>query len=623
MAYKLHGFIIILPCINPAPERNKMQTVYTQRIAQLRARLHEAKLDAWIVPTADPHLSEYLPAHWQQRVWLTGFDGSAGTAVVTAGHAGVWADSRYWEQAAQQLNGTGIALHKLAGEGSNHAAWLAANLPEGSTVGVAADILSLHEQDVLQAAFAAHRLTLQVGDDILAGLWADRPPLPQAPIYEHDSRYAGETATAKLAQVRAAMREQGADFHLLSSLDDIAWLTNLRGSDVSFNPVFLAHLLISADTATLFVNPAKLDAALTARMAAQGFQVAAYETAARAVGAIAANQSLLFDPAKTAVGTQAQLNEGVRRIRAVSPSTYFKSVKSAADLAHVRDAMRADGAALCRFFADFERRLAAGERLTELDVDRLLTAERAKHPLFVSLSFDTIAGFNANGALPHYRATAAAHAVIEGDGLLLIDSGGQYTNGTTDITRVVPIGRTSAEQRRDYTLVLKSHIALSTACFPEGIASPLLDAIARAPLWAAQRDYGHGTGHGVGYFLNVHEGPQRIALQAAPVASTAMRAGMITSNEPGLYRPNRWGIRIENLVANVPVPEPQENEFGCYLCFETLTLCPIDTRLIDTALLTPLESGWLNEYHRLVREQLSPLLEGEALAWLLARTQPL
>ena len=330
-----------------------------------------------------------------------------------------------------------------------------------------------------------------------------------------------------------------------------------------------------------------------------------------------------MDPAKVAASTLQSLKGTVPVIESVNPSTLFKSVKSPADVTHTREAMIEDGVALCHFFVDFEARLARGEVLNELDIDRMLLEFRSQRPNFVSPSFGTIAGFNANAALPHYSATPEAFSEIRGDGLLLIDSGGQYLNGTTDITRVVPVGTPSAAHKRDNTLVLKAHIALAETIFPEGIAGPLLDAICRKPMWQQQCDYGHGTGHGVGYFMNVHEGPQVISWHAPVLPQGALKVGMITSIEPGIYRPGKWGIRIENLVVNQPVANPQETEFGQFLHFEPLTLCPIDTRLMDTALMTPTEIQWVNAYHALVREKLAPRLQGAALAWLEARTQPL
>jgi Xaa-Pro aminopeptidase len=455
---------------------------------------------------------------------------------------------------------------------------------------------------------------------LLDEVWLERPGLPDAPVFEHLPPQADLTRAQKLAATRAALRDQGATVHLISTLDDIAYLFNLRGADVSFNPVFVAHALIDATTATLFVAPGKVAPPLQARLLADGVQLAPYADARGALAALAPADTLLVDARRITAGLRAAVPAAVKVVEAVNPTTFAKSRKTGAEVAQVRATMEHDGAALCEFFAWLEAELANPARapLTELTIDAEITAARARRPHFVSPSFGTIAGFNANGAIMHYRATAASHAVIEGDGLLLIDSGGQYLGGTTDITRVVPVGAVSAEQRRDFTLVLKGMLALSHAQFPRGTRSPMLDAIARAPLWAAGADYGHGTGHGVGYFLNVHEGPQVISPSAAPDAHTAMEEGMITSVEPGIYKPGRWGIRIENLVLNVAA---MESEFGAFLRFETLTLCPIDTRNIDQALLAPHERAWLNAYHAQVQARLAPHVTGAARAWLDLRTQ--
>ena len=591
------------------------------RLAALRDAMREHAIDAWWLPSSDPHNSEYLPEHWAGRAWLSGFDGSVGTLVVTQDAAGVWVDSRYWVQAEEQLAGSGIDLLKLTpGQADAPMRWLAERLDEGATLGFDADVVTLANARRLEEALAPKSIRLRGDLDLLDAVWTDRPALPEAPLYAHPAAYLDESRAERLARMRAAMAEHGADWHPISTLDDIAWLTQLRGDDVAFNPVFLAHLLVGTETATLFVAPGKLDEALSAALAADGIRVADYADWPRHLNELPEEARVLLDPAKLTLGTRQALPAGVTLVEASQPSTLAKSRKSDADLAHVREAMAEDGAALCEFFAWLEAALARGETVTELTVDEHLTAARARRPGFVSRSFGTIAAFNANGALPHYHATPAAHATIAGDGLLLIDSGGQYHGGTTDITRVVPVGEITDLQREDYTRVLKGTIALSRAHFPRGLPSPHLDAIARAPLWASGRDYGHGTGHGVGYFLNVHEGPQVIAWSAPAAPHTAMQPGMITSIEPGVYRPGEWGIRIENLVANRPAGE---STFGDFLRFETLTLCPIDTRPIDVALLDPAEADWLDAYHAEVRERLAPRLEGEVLAWLEERTRPL
>ncbi|HSH47488.1 MAG TPA: aminopeptidase P family protein [Halomonas sp.] len=592
-----------------------------QRLADLRKAMRQHGIDAWWLPSSDPHGSEYLPDHWAGRAWLSGFDGSVGTLVVTQQEAGLWVDSRYWVQAEAQLTGSGIALMKLQpGQPEAPMRWLAETLEEGQCVGFDPAAVSLANARKLADHLAPAGIRRRHGPDLLDAIWPQRPALPQAPIYAHAPQWLDESRGTRLARLREAMAAESADWHLLSTLDDIAWLTQLRGSDVEFNPVFLAHLLLGRREATLFVMPGKLDEALTAALAEDGIRVADYGDWPARLAELPSTSRILLDPARISLATRQALPEGAALAEAFQPSTLAKGCKSDAELAHVRRAMEEDGAALCEFFAWLEAALERGDTLTELDVDEKLTAARAGRAHFVSRSFATIAGFNANGALPHYRATEEAHSAISGSGLLLIDSGGQYLGGTTDITRVVPVGEVSDLQREDYTLVLKGTIALSRAHFPRGIPGPQLDAIARAPLWATGRDYGHGTGHGVGYFLNVHEGPQVISWHAPVTPHGAMQAGMITSIEPGLYRPGEWGIRIENLAANRPA---EESPFGDFLRFETLTLCPIDTRPVEPALLSDAEIAWLDAYHAEVRERLAPKLDGDALAWLEARTQPL
>jgi Xaa-Pro aminopeptidase len=592
------------------------------RIARLREVMHERGIDAVLVPSSDPHLSEYLPGRWQGREHFSGFTGSVGTLVVKADAAALFADSRYWTQAAAQLQDSGIDLVRIpTAAATHHVEWLVAQVRRDGVVAVDGDVLGLAASQQLRHALASAGIALQTHADVLDAAWDDRPALPQARVYEHAAPHAPLPRAAKLAQVRAAMAAHGATHHFVSTVDDIAWITNLRGADVDYNPVFLAHLLIAPGAATLFVGAGKIDAALQAALAADGIAVADYAAAAAALSALPADAVLLVDPRRITLGFREQVAHGVRVIEAINPSTLAKSRKTADEIAFVREAMANDGAAMCAFYAWFDQALSPARPfgpITELTIDEKLSGERRKRPGFMGLSFPVIAGWNANGAMPHYRASPESHATIEGDGLLLIDSGAQYLGGTTDITRVWPIGNITQQHRLDYTRVLQGTLALSQARFPRGTLSPMLDALARAPLWAAKLDYGHGTGHGVGYFLNVHEGPQSISKAMAEPAM-AMETGMITSIEPGLYRPGQWGIRIENLVVNQPCGA---NEFGDFLEFETLTLCPIDTRCIEPGMLGPQDVAWLNAYHAVVRERLAPLVEGEAKAWLMARTEP-
>jgi Xaa-Pro aminopeptidase len=594
-------------------------TEHRLRIQRVQDELAAVGAQALLVPSSDPHLSEYLPERWQGRVWLSGFTGSMGTLVVTLDRAALFADSRYWTQAEAELAGTGIELVKIAsGSSAEHVDWLAKALPPGATVLVDGAVLGLAAAQQLRERLHAASVSLRTDLDLLQSVWPNRPALPEARIYEHRAPHAPVPRSDKLRRLRDAMRDAGASHHLVSTVDDVAWISNLRGSDVPYNPVFLAHLLITLDAATLFVGAGKISDKLAAALAADGIRLAPYADAGDALAALGADAVLLLDPRRVTLGLRERVRDA-RVVEATNPSTLAKSRKTADEMAQVREAMAEDGAAMCEFYAWFEAALARGEELSELSVDEQLSAARARRAGFIGLSFPVIAGFNANGAMPHYRATPASFALIQGDGLLLIDSGGQYLGGTTDITRVWPIGSVSDAMKRDYTLVLKGTLALSRAHFPQGTPSPMLDALARAPLWAENLDFGHGTGHGVGYFLNVHEGPQSIS-KALPTPDMAMQPGMITSIEPGLYRPGQWGVRIENLVLNVAAGD---DGFGDFLAFETLTLCPIDTRCIEPSLLRADEIAWLNAYHTTVHQRLASRVSGDALAWLETRTRPL
>jgi len=589
------------------------------RVAALRSAMAQQDLHAYIVPSADPHLSEYLPAHWQSRQWLSGFTGSAGVLIVTADFAGLWCDARYWQQAETELAHTGISLMKMiSGVSAQHIDWLADHLLAGQVAGADGDVLSLATARLLQQAFEPKKLRLRTDCDLMNIIWHDRPPLPTQPVVQHLPPEASRSRAEKLTDLREAMATSGTDAHFISSLDDIAYLLNLRGTDVSFNPVFVAHALLADQRTTLFVAEGKIPAALQEALADDGVMLAPYAQAKSALGRLRPGARLLIDPRRITLGFRQAVAPLATVVEAINPTVFAKSKKSDADVAHIRATMEQDGAALCAFFAWLEAALPS-QAITEYEIDARITAFRAERSGFVCASFGTIAGFNSNGAMPHYHATADAHAIIAGNGLLLIDSGGQYLGGTTDITRVVPVGTPSALQKRDFTLVLKGLIALSATRFPLGTRSPMLDAIARAPIWSAGVDYGHGTGHGVGYFLNVHEGPQTISSSAAAEPHTAMQQGMVTSIEPGIYRPGKWGVRIENLVVN---QDAGTTEFGQYLKFETLTLCPIDTRCIDSALLRLDEREWVNAYHATVRQRIAPHVKGPAWEWLEQRTQP-
>ncbi len=573
-------------------------------------------IHACVVFTADPHMSEYVPEHWHLREWLSGFTGSAATLVITQDQACLWTDSRYWEQASAQLNNTVYQLmqHGMSGV-PDPQRWALSMLQSGQNVWADASTMSMQAHSIWISCLSEHGINLVTEPDITNAIWKNRPGLPQNHIYVHEKPFACRSVSENLQSIRNEMTNNKCQWHVMSSLDDIAWTFNLRGSDVSYNPVFLSYAVISHTDAWLFVDSVKLNSSVNSYLRNEGIRVKAYSQINEFLSNIPIGNTILYDPSRTSLALFNSINH-LEKIPCINPSQLIKAQKNNHEISNIRATMEYDGVALCEFFSWLESELSDGSRtITELTIDEEITNARARQPNFVSPSFSTIAGFNANGAMPHYQATPENHSVITGNGLLLIDSGGQYLGGTTDITRVVPIGNISDQQRTDYTLVLKGMIALSMARFPKGTKGASLDSIARMPLWQHGLDYGHGTGHGVGYFMNVHEGPQSISPRQQVGDQYQFKSGMVTSNEPGLYRPDKWGIRIENLVLAKPVE--QDNTF---LEFETLTLCPIDTRCINKNMLSYEEIKWLNSYHDQTKSRLAPLLSGRAYDWLLKRT---
>lgn len=561
-----------------------------------------------------------MPDRWTGRAWLSGFEGSAGSFALTADAAALFVDNRYWVEANAQFAGTEVQVVGITQTRPDpYVEWLIEHVPDGGRVMTDGSVLPLTTGNRLEHELgqAGRRLCIDV--DLLDAIWPDRPLMPGAPVRAHPAPFAARSRHDKLAAVRAEMADKGATHHLVATLDDIAWITNLRGADIAYNPVFLAYLLVEPERARLFIAPGKLSAALAADLAADGVECAPYDGVAAALAALDADARLLIDPSRITVGLRRQVADRTPVVEALNPSVLLKSRKTAEELANFRETMAQDGAAICRFMAEFEASFAAGEPWDEWRVHLRLTAARARSPLFVDLSFHTIAGFNANGALPHYSVRPERAAPISGDGLLLIDSGGQYLGGTTDITRVWAVGQPSEPMRHDATRALQALIAYSSMRFPLGIPGPLLDAIGRAPLWAQGLDYAHGTGHGVGYFLNVHEPPHLLSGRRIE-PEMALLPGMVSAIEPGVYRPGEWGVRYENIA--VPV-EVEHNAWGTFLAWETLTLCPIDRRCLAVGLLTGREIEWLDGYHAQVRAALLDRLEGEARAWLLEHTAPL
>ncbi|WP_111854395.1 aminopeptidase P family protein [Acinetobacter oleivorans] len=591
-----------------------------EKLEKLRELMRNQHVDALIVMSADPHMSEYLPDYWKARQWLSGFSGSVGTLVVTQNFAGLWADGRYWVQAEQQLVGTGFNLQKLTSdESSTHLAWIEKNLPTDSVISVNGHTLSIQQFKALEHTARVNNYKLETQQDLVGEIWLNRPELPSKKIHLMPEGLNALSRKEKIQAIRETLQSKNITGHFISSLDDIAWVLNARGQDVEYNPVFLSHLYISAKQTVLFIDDEKVDVSIQQALATDGIEIRNYEDTAKFLANIS-DASVLLDPAKVSIFHEQVIAKDIRVVYDINPSTLFKSRKHESEIAHIRHAMVKDGIALCHFFHWLEKALHHGESISELTIDEKITAFRAQQDGFIGLSFSTIAGFNANGALPHYRATEEHYSFIEGDGLLLIDSGGQYVDGTTDITRVVPVGTLTGQQKRDYTLVLKCHIALAKTIYPEGLAAPLLDSICRNTLWQHGLDYRHGTGHGVGFALNVHEGPQVLSYYAPIHAYSKLREGMIISNEPGLYHEGQYGIRIENLVAN-KLHSGFEKTYGEFLEFETLTLCPIHLDCIVVDMLNNEEKDWLNRYHQTVQERLAEHLSGEVLDWLIYNTR--
>lgn len=574
----------------------------------------EVGVNAVIIPQTDPHQSEYLADHWQVRRFFSNFTGSAGDLVVTADKALLWTDSRYFIQAARQLQDSEIILMKDGlPDTPSQTDWLLHNLRPGDTVGVDIAVYNVAQYDSLRAALAKKDILLAPFDPAM--VWEDRPALPQDKIFLHDIKYAGLPAKDKIAGALTAAKELGADAVFISALDEIAWLLNIRSRDVRYNPVATAFLYLASSQSVLFVDSAKLTDEVTAYLHAQGVTTAPYHSLLDYFASHTPEGRVLIEPARNSQLVFSRF--GSMALPGPSVVAVPKAVKNETQISGIRAAMERDGVALIKAFMEIERRLSVGEETSETDIAYILRHFRAEQPLFFDESFGTIAGYGPHGAIVHYEATPETSSVIKTGNLLLIDSGAQYLDGTTDITRTISIGNPTAEQKRDFTLVMKGHIALARMQFPEGTTGHQLDAIARMFLWKNGLGYLHGTGHGVGQFLGVHEGPQSIRLNYVP---TPLMAGMVTSNEPGLYRENIHGIRCENLILTVP---GVSNDFGKFLKFETLTLFPFDITLFDTAIMTDDEIEWVNNYHAAVRSRLSPLLNSAERTWLEKKTATL
>ncbi|MBD5309800.1 MAG: aminopeptidase P family protein [Bacteroides sp.] len=596
-----------------------MEKKNLEYLARLRKAMTEHGIDTCIISGTDPHQSELPPAHWRGREWLTGFwseNGTNGTAVVTADKALCWTDSRFFIQATDQLQGTGFSMMKEDGpDAVNLIDWVTENTNAGQTVGIDGMTFSVSYAQRLQQELNDNNIKLNTDFPLFDYIYPDRPARPLNKLFIHDEAIVGETVDSKMKRLMAEVKGELANAILLSSLDDIAWATNLRAAgDIAYSPMFLAYLYIDDDKRVLFIDEEKIGKEVKAHLDKYNFEIHPYDKVIDFVAQLPKTTRLLLDPEKTARGVYDHV--GCTPVFGGSGVAKLKSIKNQTMLANLAIAMEKDGVALTKFFMWVEKEYPTGT-LTEVSAGKKLRDFRLADKSCVDESFAPILGWNAHGAIVHYEATAETDVTIEGNGLLLVDSGGQYTFGTTDITRTVALGTPTPEMIHDFTLVMKGHIALAKVKYPEGTRGAQLDVLARQYLWDEGKAYYHGTGHGVGFFINCHEGPQSIRLNENP---TPLQPGMVTSNEPGLYLEGKYGIRCENLVATVPW---KETEFGKFLEFRTMTLFPFDLTLFDTSIMNDDEIAWLNSYHEEVRNRLTPLLSPEEAAWLAEKTKPL
>lgn len=587
-----------------------------QRLESLREVMRREHLSAFIFPSTDAHQSEYVADHWQGRTWISGFNGSAGTAVVTMKSAALWTDSRYFLAAEEQLKGTEFQLMKLKIEGTpTISEWLAQELQgENAEVGLDGMVNSYHETMGLIADLRkSGGITVRTNFDPLGLIWTDRPAIPANPVEIQPMEFAGESVASKISRIRTALRQRHADGMLISALDDIAWTLNLRGTDVHCVPVFVSYLLISSQQVSLYVDSAKINDEVKAYLTENGISLYPYNKVAEGLERYS-EYNILLDGDETSYFLWKTV-KCQEIIAGNSPVPAMKAQKNDREIAGFRQAMLRDGVAMVKFLRWLKPAVEAGGQ-TEISIDGKLTSLRAEQHLFRDISFDTIAGYQAHGAIVHYEATPETDVALKPEGLILIDSGAQYQDGTTDITRTIALGPVTEEMKHVYTLVLKGHIQLELAKFPDGASGTQLDALARECMWREGYNYLHGTGHGVGACLSVHEGPHQIRMEWKP---TPLRAGMTVTDEPGLYLSGKFGVRIENTLL---IKDYQTTEFGKFLQMESLTLCPIDLTPVDFSMLQPEEIEWLDTYHRDVFEKLSPYLEGEDLEWLKEATRP-
>ena len=591
-----------------------MKQSIKERIHALRMTFRPNNIKAFIIPSTDPYLSEYVAPYWMSREWISGFTGSAGTAVILMDKAGLWTDSRYFLQAEKELEGSGITLYKeMLPETPSITKFLCQNLKPGESVSIDGKMFSVQQVEQMKEDLAPYQLQVNLFGDPLKNIWKDRPSMPDAPAFIYDVKYAGKSCGEKVAAIRTELKKKGIFALFLSSLDEIAWTLNLRGSDVHCNPVIVSYLLVTQDEVVYFISPEKITQEVNEYLQEQQVSLRKYDEAESFLNSFA-GENILIDPKKTNYAIYSAINPACKVVRGESPVTLLKAIRNEQEIAGIHHAMQRDGVALVKFLKWLEASVLSGKE-TELSVDRKLHEFRAAQPLYMGESFDTIAGYKEHGAIVHYSATEESDVTLQSKGFLLLDSGAQYLDGTTDITRTIALGELTEEEKTDYTLILKGHIALAMAKFPAGTRGAQLDVLARMPIWSHGMNFLHGTGHGVGHFLSVHEGPQSIRMNENPIV---LQPGMVTSNEPGVYKAGSHGIRTENLTL---VCKDKEGMFGEYFKFETITLCPICKKGIIKEMLTAEEVKWFNDYHQTVYKKLSPSLNEEEKKWLLEATK--
>jgi Xaa-Pro aminopeptidase len=587
-----------------------------KRLSDLRKAMQNKGLDAYIIPSNDVHQSEYVAEHWTCREWISGFTGSAGLVVVTADHAGLWTDSRYFLQGEMELAETEIKLHKPKDRfAPEYITWLCDALPKGAVVGMDGDLCTIGQFNKYSELLKSTGKEFDISHDLFDDIWQDRPDIPLDKIFEHDIKYAGKSRFEKIAEIRVEMKTQGVNHHLVTTLDDIAWVFNIRGCDVEFNPVAVTFAIISLESTTLFIDNDKVPADLKTKLESDAISIKPYGSILGRLADLSKSDIILIDRSATSVNLYNAIN--CKIVEGLTISTLMKSIKNEVEIQHTREAMAKDGAAIATTFHWLEQQLKNNDKVTEADVADKLAENRSKMDDYVGESFPAIVGYKGNGAIIHYRAMHDTCKTLKDEGILLVDSGGQYLNGTTDITRTIALGEPSKEERRNFTLVLKGNIALSKITFPSGTTGLQLDPLARMFLWNQGLNYGHGTGHGVGFFLNVHEGPQGFTGLNSIRGKEPFQSGMITSNEPGYYKEDEYGIRVENLM--VTVPSSHEG----FLEFETVTLYPLDLKMIDEAKFSKKEKAWLNKYHYHVLKMVAPYLEGEIKSWFELKCRPM